>query len=181
MYGILNRAIEELVTAHFGTAKWALVKERSGVDVDYFISNEPYDDDITYRLATAVSEEMNMPVGEVFRAFGEWWVVKTAHGKYGALMTAGGKSLREFLINLPHFHNRIYLIYPKVTPPEFQISDLSENSLHLHYRSSREGLQDFVLGLLQGLVVMFDTPADIGLIADRNAGDDHDIFKICWT
>jgi hypothetical protein len=35
------------------------IRERSGIDLDFFISNEPYDDDITFKLAIAVSEEMN--------------------------------------------------------------------------------------------------------------------------
>jgi hypothetical protein len=30
-------------------------------------------------------------------------------GKYGGLMEAGGNDLKEFLINLPLFHNRVML------------------------------------------------------------------------
>jgi hypothetical protein len=47
------------------------IRERSGIDLDFFISNEPYDDDITFKLAIAVSEEMNMSIGAVLIAFGE--------------------------------------------------------------------------------------------------------------
>jgi hypothetical protein len=50
MYGIVNKAIEELVKENFGEEKWELIKIRSGVDVEFFISNEPYDDAITYQL-----------------------------------------------------------------------------------------------------------------------------------
>jgi hypothetical protein len=39
MYGIINKAIEELVTTSFGADKWLLVKESSGIKQDYFISN----------------------------------------------------------------------------------------------------------------------------------------------
>jgi hypothetical protein len=35
------------------------IKVRSGIDIDFFISSEPYDD-ITFTLAQAVSEEMEM-------------------------------------------------------------------------------------------------------------------------
>ena len=58
MYGIVNKAIESLVIEGFGIEKWDKIKNTSGVDVDFFISNEPYDDDITYALATAVAKEM---------------------------------------------------------------------------------------------------------------------------
>lgn len=180
MYGIVNKAIEELIVHNFGYEKWETVKERSGIDVDYFLSNEPYDDDITYKLAGAASVELNMTVSQVLIAFGEWWVLKTGKEKYGGLMKAGGKSLKEFLVNLPVFHNRIMLMYPKLTPPEFKISNSEENSLHVHYFSKREGLQEFVRGLLQGLGKLYETNITIELIQSRSEGSDHEIFKISW-
>lgn len=180
MYGIVNRAIEDLVKTNFGDAKWEAVKERSGVDIDYFISSEPYDDDITFKLATAVGEEMDMPVTSVLQAFGEWWILKTGKEKYGGLMAAGGSNLKEFLLNLPIFHNRIMLLYPKLTPPEFKVSHVEENSLHLHYFSKREGLQEFVRGLLSGLGKMYATPIGIELLQSRNEGSSHEIFKVSW-
>ena len=180
MYGIVNKAIEELVVANFGAEKWEAVKNRSGIDIDFFISSEPYDDDITYKLAQAVSEEMDMTLNAVLIAFGEWWVVKTTKEKYGGLMEAGGDDLRQFLINLPLFHNRVMLIYPKLTPPEFKVSDITENSINLHYLSKREGLQDFVRGLIQGLGIMYNTPVSIKLIQTRDEGSSHEIFNIKW-
>lgn len=180
MYGIVNKAIEELVTENFGPEKWEAIRRRSGINVDFFISNEPYDDDITFKLAQAVADEMNMTVGDVLIAFGEWWVMRTSKEKYGGLMEAGGNGLREFLINLPVFHNRVMLIYPKLTPPEFKVSDVKENSIHVHYFSKREGLQEFVRGLLQGLGKMYNTPATVELLKSRNDGDSHEVFKVSW-
>jgi hypothetical protein len=180
MYGIVNKAIEELVIANFGQDKWEVVKQHSGIDIDYFISSEPYDDDITFKLAQAVSQEMGMTLSAVFIAFGEWWVVKTTKEKYGGLMESGGNDLKEFLVNLPVFHNRIMLIYPKLTPPEFRVSDITENSINLHYFSKREGLQDFVRGLIQGLGIMYETVVTINLIQTRDEGSTHEIFNISW-
>jgi hypothetical protein len=180
MYGIVNKAIEDLVITNFGQEKWDAAKERSGVDIDFFISNEPYDDDVTYKLAGAVSEEMNMSVESVLEAFGEWWILKTGKEKYGGLMQAGGNNLKEFLVNLPVFHHRIMLIYPKLTPPEFKVSDIAENSIHIHYFSKRLGLQEFVRGLLSGLGKMYETPVVIELIETRDNGNNHEIFKVTW-
>lgn len=180
MYGIVNKAIEDLVKANFGTDKWEAVKKRSAVDVDYFLSNEPYDDDLTYKLAGAVSEEMNMSLEKVLEAFGEWWVLKTGKEKYGGLMEAGGHDLKAFLINLPNFHNRVMLMFPKLTPPEFKITDIKEKSVHVHYFSKRIGLQEFVRGLLSGLGKMYETPVIIELLESRDDGKDHEIFKVSW-
>ncbi|WP_130735773.1 heme NO-binding domain-containing protein [Flavobacterium sp. J27] len=180
MYGIVNKAIQDLVITNFGIEKWEKILQKSGIEEDFFISNEAYDDDITFKLAQAVSDEMKMPIKEVLIAFGEWWVVKTTKEKYGGLMESGGTTFKEFLINLPLFHNRVMLIYPKLTPPEFKISEISENSLNLHYFSKREGLQEFVRGLLQGLGIMFHTPATIELLQTRDSGNSHEIFKVSW-
>lgn len=180
MYGIVNKAIEDLVKANFGAEKWDLILKRSGVEEDFFISNEPYDDAITYQLAGAVAAETGLSIEKVLEAFGEWWVLKTSKEKYGGLMAAGGKNLREFLINLPLFHNRIMLLYPKLTPPEFKISDVVENGLSVHYFSKRAGLQEFVRGLLQGLAKMYEVEVQIELLQSRNDGDSHEIFRVSW-
>jgi len=180
MYGIVNKAIQDLVTDNFGADKWEAVKEKSGVDVDFFLSNEPYDDDITYKLAGAASEILGISVGEVLNAFGEWWILKTGKEKYGGLMQAGGNNLKEFLVNLPLFHNRIMLMYPKLTPPEFKVSNIEDNSIQVHYHSKREGLQEFVRGLLSGLGKMYKVEPVIELIQGRDDGFDHEIFKVSW-
>ncbi|MBF2707565.1 heme NO-binding domain-containing protein [Flavobacterium soyangense] len=180
MYGIVNKAIQDLVTDNFGAEKWEEVREKSGVDVDFFLSNEPYDDDITYKLAGAAAEVLNISVGEVLNAFGEWWVLKTGKEKYGGLMEAGGNNLKEFLINLPLFHNRIMLMYPKLTPPEFKVSNIEENSIYIHYHSKREGLQEFVRGLLVGLSKMYMIDSKIELMQSRDDGNTHEIFKVSW-
>ncbi len=180
MYGIVNKAIEELVTENFGADKWELIKERSGIDIDMFVSTEPYDDDVTFKLAIAASEEMGIGLNEVLMAFGEWWILRTGKEKYGYLLESGGANLKEFLIHLPLFHNRVSMIYPKLTPPEFKVSDISDNCLHLHYYSKRVGLKDFVRGLLSGLGKFYSCKVETELIESRDEGSDHEIFKVTW-
>jgi hypothetical protein len=180
MYGIVNKAIQDLVTDNYGEAVWEKVKETSGVEVDFFLSNEPYDDDITYKLAGATATTLDISTSQVLQAFGEWWILKTGKEKYGGLMQAGGNNLKEFLVNLPLFHNRIMLMYPKLTPPEFKVSNIEEQSIQVHYHSKREGLQEFVRGLLSGLAKMYNTEATIELLQSRDAGKTHEIFKVSW-
>ncbi|WP_372744808.1 heme NO-binding domain-containing protein [Lutibacter sp.] len=180
MYGIVNKAIQDLVTENFGMDKWELIKEKSGVDVDFFLSNEPYDDDITYKLAGSTADVIGITVGEVLNAFGEWWILRTGKEKYAGLMEAGGNNLKEFLVNLPLFHNRIMLMYPKLTPPEFKVSNIEENSIHVHYHSKREGLQEFVRGLMTGIAKMYSVNAVVTLIQSRDNGNTHEIFKVSW-
>ncbi|MBF6642193.1 heme NO-binding domain-containing protein [Flavobacterium sp. J49] len=180
MYGIINKSIEDLVKSNFGAEKWNVILDKSGIEHNYFISSEPYDDDITFKLVNAIAMEMDMSLESVLYSFGEWWIIKTTKDKYSGLMETGGNNLRDFLINLPLFHNRVMLLFPKLTPPEFKISDIEQNSLQLHYFSKREGLQEFVRGLIQGLGIMFKTEIEIELLKTRQKGDNNEVFKISW-
>lgn len=180
MYGIVNKAIEELVLQEFGAEIWNRVKLRSGVDHEYFISNQPYDDGDTYKLAAAISDETGLPLEQVLVTFGEYWVLKTGKEKYGGLMMAGGDSLQDFLLNLPAFHNRIMLIYPNLQPPEFRVEPLGSTGVAVHYYSHRQGLQPFVQGLLQGLAKMYQTEAVVTLVQSRLQNHDHEIFHVNW-
>jgi len=180
MYGMVNKAIEDMITSQHGEELWERVRARAGVNVEVFISNESYPDEITYGLVVAASEILEQPAADILHAFGEWWVLKTANEGYGALMKAAGKTLPEFLINLPNFHTRVAMIFPRLHPPLFRCSDVTETSLHLHYLSHRQGLSPFVCGLLAGLGKMFETPVDIQHVMQKDQGDDHDVYLVSW-
>lgn len=181
MYGMVNKAVEQMVCTHYGESVWEEIKARAGVDVDVFMSNEPYPDQMTYALVAAASDVLKLPTDKVLEAFGEHWVLHTARDGYGGLMDAAGKSLPEFLNNLPNFHSRVAMIFPKLEPPRFECTDVAATSLKLHYRTHREGLAPFVVGLMQGLGKMFSTPVTVRLVQSRDDGADHDVFDVSWS
>ncbi len=180
MYGIVNKSIEELVVANYGTEKWEEIKAKSNINIEYFISSENYDDDVTFSLAQTIAEELNTSVDEVLKSFGEWWILHTGKNHYGYLLESGGDNFRSFLLNLPSFHNRVMMMYPKLTPPEFKISDLNENTLHLHYYSKRKGLTAFVYGLMHGLGTFFGTTVSTEHLESVPGTDTHEIIKVTW-
>ena len=73
MYGMINDAVKGLVTMAFGEEKWGQIHRRAEVDGS-FVSMKTYDDDVTYRLVAAASEELDMTPEQVLTAFGEYWV-----------------------------------------------------------------------------------------------------------
>jgi len=180
MYGMVNQAIEQMVCEIHGEEAWEKIKEMARIDVDVFISNEGYPDDYTYRLVAAASEVSKTPAEVILEAFGEHWILRTAMEGYGDLMKAGGSNLKDFLVNLPNFHTRVVMIYPKLQPPSFKVSDVTENSLLLHYHTHREGLAHFVIGLMKGLGKMFEQPTTIVQKEIRADGADHDVFAVTW-
>ena len=40
MYGMVNKAVEEMARANFGDDAWVKIKAKAGVDTDVFISIE---------------------------------------------------------------------------------------------------------------------------------------------
>lgn len=101
MYGMVTKAIGEMVVERFGDDAWDEVKRKADVDVDVFISNDGYPDEMTYRLVGAASELLNMPVEDILIEFGRHWILNTAMEGYGPLIRAGGQTLPEFLEQLP--------------------------------------------------------------------------------
>ena len=181
MYGMVNKAVEEMVCMHHGELVWEQIRSRAGVDVDVFMSNEPYSDDITYRLVGAASEVLAVPAEEILQAFGEHWVLHTARDAYGGLLQAAGRTLPEFLRNLPNFHSRVAMIFPQLQPPRFECTDVTPDSLRLHYFTHRPGLVPFVVGLMHGLGKMYSTPVSVQLTESRADGADHDVFDVRWS
>ena len=178
---MVNKAIEGMVREGHGDAVWEQIKQRANLDIDVFVSNESYSDEVTYRLVAASSEVLEVPPAEILEVFGEYWVRVTAAEGYGSLLNAAGRSLPEFLQSLPSFHTRVSMIFPKLQPPRFRCSDVTSTSLRLHYETHREGLTSFVVGLLKGLAKRFSTVARIEIVERRDQGAPHDIFLVEWS
>lgn len=180
MYGMVNKAIEEMISLKHGEATFDAIRAKAKVDIEVFISNDPYPDEITYRLLNAAVEELGIPADRILQDFGRHWILETARRGYAALVDSNGRSFREFLLNLPNFHTRVAMIFPHLCPPRFECTDVTENSMRLHYHTHRPGLTDFVVGLLDGLAIMFKTKIDVSLIESKSEGADHDVFLVRW-
>ena len=180
MYGMVNKAIEEMVISAHGDETWERIKRKAGVEVEVFISSEGYPDELTYSLVSAASDVLGLPAEVVLEAFGVHWIVETAQKGYGDMMAAGGSTLREFLLNLPQFHDRVSMIFPYLKPPEFACSDIQERSVRMCYRSGRDGLAPFVVGLFKGLGELYNTPVQITHVVRRADGAAQDEFVVEW-
>jgi hypothetical protein len=179
MYGIINVAIQDFAVENYGVEKWEIIKDQIGLDVDFSLSDNPYNDGIPVKVAEAASKEMGLVQDEVLNEIGES-IIPTTSKKFGSFIASRGNTLRDYLINLPNFHNRIALIYPELTPPQFRVSHLGENTLHLHYLTKTKGIRWFIKGYLTGLVSMFNENATVEFLQSREDGNLQEIFKISW-
>jgi guanylate cyclase soluble subunit beta len=178
MYGLINKALKDMIRERFGEEQWQAVLSASGAQEDSFLAMRNYDDSITYSLAQAASEVLDAPLDTCLEMFGEYWVLETATKSYEILLNAAGQDLVEFLTNLNALHDRITSTFLNYSPPEFSIEEKEDHHL-VHYVSQREGLTPFVVGLLKGLAIRFGREIDIlsQTEVDVNQGA-HTIFEI---
>ncbi|MBR8835570.1 MAG: heme NO-binding domain-containing protein [Stigonema ocellatum SAG 48.90 = DSM 106950] len=178
MYGLVNKAIQDMVCSRFRQETWEEIKQKAEVEVDVFISMQGYPDDMTHKLVKAASVVLNLSPSEIMQAFGEYWVQYTASEGYGEIMDMTGDKLPEFLENLDNLHARVGASFPELKPPSFECHHMEEDSLNLHYRSTREGLTPMIIGLIKGLGTRFDTEVDITQTQSRDEGAEHDEFLV---
>lgn len=178
MYGLINKAIGEMVCSHFGEKAWDDIRRQAELEIREFVSMDTYPDDLTHRLVKAAGEVLQLSPAQVMHAFGEYWVEFVSKTGYEALMEMSGDTLPEFLHNLDDLHTRLGVSFPEFCPPAFQVDEPNEHTVNLHYHSEREGLAPMVMGLVKGLGDRFDTEVDVVHIQQKSEGADHDEFSI---
>lgn len=182
MYGLVNKAIQDLVCDKFGEDKWAEIKKLSNFEDDFFIGLQAYPDALTYTLVKNASKVLGAEASVVLETFGEYWILYTAKEGYGEMLDLAGDTLSEFLNNLDMLHNRVNNIMPELVAPQFSTRNETANSIELEYRSKREGMVPMVVGLLRGLGKRFNKEnLVITQIQEKNETNDCHAFKIEWN
>lgn len=179
MYGLINKALKDMIVEQFGEAQWQSVFEASGIPQDSFLTMRSYDDQLTYALVGAASDKLGAPVDACLEMFGEYWVKEIAAKAYASLMDATGQDMVGFLANINGLHDRITGTFLNYVPPEFQIESLGEDRHRIHYISQREGLTSFVVGLLRGLAERYQCELEIK--SQESVGveqGEHTVFEV---
>ena len=180
MYGLVNKAIKDLVTENHGEETWLKVCDIANFHEGDFISMSPYPDKLTFDLVGAVCQVLKADSSDILEAFGEYWILYTADQGYGNLMDLSGSSFVEFLGNLDMLHHRISNMMPELRPPMFATRNETENSVELEYRSHREGLVPMLYGLIKGLGKRFEITVHVEQIIEKSEDNDAHVFKITW-
>ncbi len=178
MYGLVNRALQQLVCTQHGTRTWDTIRAQAGVADEVFVRMDSYPDEVTHRLVAAASEVLGAPADELLKAFGRYWVRYTLTEGYGALLSDLGPTLHDALAALDAMHARVALLYPALKPPAFHISAVADDCISLHYHSERCGFAPMIIGLVEGLGERYQLRVEVLHAAAKGAGCDHDRFDI---
>lgn len=180
MYGLVNKAIHDLVVNNHGRETWDEIRRKAGMEDESFVSLKSYPDKLTYNLVGAASEVLGAEASDILQAFGEHWVLYTAKEGYGDMLDFAGSTLKEFLGNLDMLHLRVQNMMPHLKPPKFECIEVSESEVELLYYSDREGLTPMVIGLLHGLGKRFNEEVVIQQLEKSELNDESARFSVKW-
>ena len=161
MFGMIHRSARDMVLEHFGQVAWDQILDEAGLDDGAFVSVQSYPDEITFRLITTAAATAGLTVDQTLQAFGRHWIRAADKGPHANVMTILGGSLLESLMNLDRMHASIQIAMPDAQLPQFVILSQDERAIKLAYYSKRDGLESFVLGLLEGLLNRYNQTGSV--------------------
>ena len=155
MYGMIHRGVREMVIADFGEAAWEDASASIGVGLEHLVSMALYSDDITIAILQRASILYDISFDQLLRKFGQFWIVFVQRNAYGAMMDFVGSDLVTFINNLNRMHQAVQSAMPDADLPTFKLVSDQPMEMIVEYTSSRSGLEAFVVGLLEGLLMRF--------------------------
>lgn len=154
MYGMIHRALLEMLDAEVGPDSNPLRAERQR-QPELFLSASENDDDVTLSFVGAAAGALGVSVEELLVRFGEAWIAFADRSQYQRLMQASGDDIAGFISNLDRLHAGVREALPSARTPRFRVIQATGSTLMVGYSSTRAGLDPFVRGLLQGLLRRF--------------------------
>jgi len=170
MYGMIHRALRELVIEQRGSAAWEMIVVDAGVEPLHMISAVVHDDSITMQIMDSAARALDLDMAEGLEAFGKSWISFVAKGSYGAFLDFLGDDLFSFVGNLDRMHHSITIAMPSARMPSFSVIEAGSGFMTLLYRSDREGLEPFVCGLFKGLFDRFGLTGAVRCMGERSEG-----------
>lgn len=174
MYGLVNKAIEELVTATCGPRAWSDVLLAAGWEGDGFIGMTAYPDELTFALVRAAAQELGRTTEQTLEALGERWVPHVVAEGFGALIAMTGPTFESALDQVDRLHAHLALTFPDYDSPAFRAERLGDGLVRVEYTSRRAGLAPLVTGILRGLAAHYGVRAEV----EHERGAEHDTFLV---
>jgi hypothetical protein len=179
MKGVVNKGIQELVEARFGTNAWEEIKKRAGCEEPFFATSEDYPDGMTFALIEAVSELSGLSVETVQVELGKFIVPNTLKKSYPTYFSLAGSSPRDFLLNMNRVHEQVTRSIPNAMPPRFTYEELPDGRLLVQYDSPRR-LCNVLRGLILGVGNLFRQELVIRKLTCSHSGDQHCTMEVMF-
>ena len=157
MYGIVHNSLLDHLKDNHAAHEWEdIMSELKDYPQGGFLLFESYDDSSLLSMIGKAIEATQVEPADFLIGFGEYWVLETAPKHFDAFLSLTGDNIHIFMSNLNTVHDRASALFPGYSPPSFRIlGNLENDDLQVFYSSKREGFENFVIGLLQGVCKRF--------------------------
>ncbi|MEQ8934214.1 MAG: heme NO-binding domain-containing protein [Amphiplicatus sp.] len=171
---MIHKAARDMAVGRYGEDGWRQILAESGLSGEHFISARQYPDEITTRLLAAIGARAGLAPEALLEAFGRHWIKYAGSSAYSSILDRTGGDLVTFLGNLDRMHASIKTVIDRAQLPSFNVEKADAREIEIAYRSVREGLEPFVIGLLKGLLERFGEAGEI----DWRREDGTSYFRI---
>lgn len=175
MYGMIHRAMRQMVFEQLGEEAWLALEQRLGIGPTELLTGMVYEDALTLEIIGEAAARFNLTVDECLVEFGRYWIRYAEQGSLASIMKFTGQNLASFIKNLDRLHLAVGAAMPGTQLPSFTTLESSDGYLKVEYRSDRVGMEKFVYGLFLGLMHRFAAHGDI-TVASR--GEKTIVFDI---
>lgn len=161
MYGMIHRAMRQMVLERLGYEDWLALEQKLGIGPPELLTGMVYEDALTQEIIAEAAVQFNLTFDECLTEFGRYWVRYADHGSFSTIMQFTGQNLASFIANLDRFHLTVGAAMPGTRLPSFTLLSSEEGHLLVQYQSERIGMEKFVYGLFLGLMDRFATFGDV--------------------
>lgn len=167
MYGMIHRALRQMVLDERGEEVWSSIQRIANVELSDFISSATYPDEVTQRLLSTSSEVLGQDSDKMLEQFGQFWIRYAEASSFASILAFTGQDLVSFISNLDRMHRTIADVMINARMPSFSVLAHDVGQITVEYRSTRTGLAPFVSGLLLGLLDRFNLKGSVNLISEE--------------
>ncbi|XP_022673455.1 guanylate cyclase soluble subunit beta-1-like isoform X3 [Varroa jacobsoni] len=166
MYGFFCSALEEFIVEKHGRDAWIKILRKSHVKLHggSFLLHKQYPDDLLLKLVQSAADTIGLSPDDVLEELGSHFLSYCLARGYDKMLRVLGSNLSDFLSNLDNLHDHVTVSYCNMKAPSFRVTPGPNGSIHLHYYSTRKGLQGIVRGLVKTVARdLFETDVSIGI------------------
>lgn len=165
MYGMIHRALRQMVNEQLGEEAWQALEKKLNIGPTELLTAMAYDDALTFSIVAEAGNRLNLPVDECLFAFGSYWIRYADQGSLSSIMNFTGATLPSFIANLDRLHLAVGAAMPGTRLPSFATLESTDGHILVEYRSERTGMGEFVRGLFHGLMEKFHTTGTVEMVA----------------
>jgi hypothetical protein len=155
MYGMIHRSVRQMVLDNLGEDAWYAIEQKLDIGPSELLSGMPYNDALTIAIISEASARLNLSMDTGMFELGRYWIRYADGGSLAPIMNFTGQTLASFIENLDRMHLAVSAAMPGTRLPSFTTISSAPGHLLVEYRSDRTGMEDFVIGLFDGLITRF--------------------------